>query len=128
MGEMKLFFGYLIIGGLATLVDIGFLKILTDFVGIWYIYSVIIAYVIGAVVHYTLNKYVNFKNKSKRIIIQFSLFLIISLIGLLINISLIYMLVEFIDIWYIYAKIIATAIAFVSNYFLNRNITFRLLK
>jgi putative flippase GtrA len=123
-----LFFGYIIFGGIATLVDIGLLYCLTEYVNLWYFYSAFISYMTGMVANYSLNKYYNFKNQSKNILPQFGLFAAVALIGLGLNQVIIYSLVEFVGLWYILAKIISICIVVCWSFYGHKKFTFGLLK
>lgn len=125
--NVKLFFGYLIFAGFATLVDLGLLYSLTEFLHVWYFYSAAFAYFVGMVTNYSLNKYLNFRNTSKRIILQFGLFVLVALIGLAINQLILYSFVEFVKLWYMLAKIISIFIVMFWSFLGHSRLTFRLL-
>lgn len=124
----RLFTLYVVFAGFATLVDIGILYSLSEFAGLWYFYSAIVSYAAGMVTNYSLNKYLNFRNKSKRIIPQFSLFMAVALVGLTLNQAIIYSLVEFFGVWYIFAKLMAIAIVMFWSFFGHKKLTFSVLK
>ena len=126
--ETKLFINYLLIGGFSSMVDIGLLYFLTEFFGFWYFYSSIISYLCGVIPNYTLNKFFNFKNKSKKIIPQFTAFLFVSIIGLLLTQILIFSLVEFFNLWYIISKIITIMIVIFWNFYGIKRIAFGIFK
>lgn len=126
--SIKLFSGYVIFAGFASFVDISLLYSLTEFLHLWYLYSAIIAYLIGMIINYSLNKYLNFKNKSNKIISQFGLFATVALIGLVLNQFILYYLVEFAKLWYMFAKIIALFIVMFWSYYGHSRLTFNLFK
>ena len=47
---------YFWVGGVAAIVNIGALFIFTDFIGLYYIYSNIISFILGLTVNYLLSK------------------------------------------------------------------------
>lgn len=110
------------------MIDFAVLYSLTEFAGLWYFYSAAIAYICAIVPHYTLNKYWNFKNRSKRVFSQFGLFVLFSLIGLGFNQIILISLVEFLGLWYIFAKVVAVLIVLMYNFLINKKITFGVLK
>ena len=120
-----LFFGYIVFAGIATIIDIGTLFILTSIINIHYFVSGIIAYCLGMITNYTLNKKYNFKNKDKKIMRQFSVFFIIASIGLALNQIILWILVEFFTIWYLFAKVISISIVMFWSFFAHKLITFR---
>ncbi len=123
--NIKLFFGYAFFAGIAVVVDLGILYALTTIVGIWYLYSAAISYVISVTVNFSLNKVFNFKNKSKRLFSQFSIFLTVATTGLLANQIIMYLLVENFGLWYIYAKLFALASIAGFSFYSHKNYTFK---
>jgi putative flippase GtrA len=126
--NVKVFFNYLIFAGFATLIDLGLLYCLTEFLHVWYFYSTAFAYFVGMVTNYSLNKYLNFKNTSKRIILQFSLFALVALTGLVLNQLILYSFVEFVKLWYMLAKFISIFIVMFWSFLGHSRLTFRLLQ
>lgn len=126
--NLILFIRYNIFAGFSTLLDLILIYVLTEFFNIWYMYSVTIGYIVGVSTNYILNKYLTFKNKSRKIVLQFGLFVTIALIGLLLNQIIIYLLVEFIGMWYMLAKIIAVVIVMFWNFSRHKKWTFKIFK
>ncbi|MFH0906093.1 MAG: GtrA family protein [archaeon] len=119
---------YLFISVIATIFDIGLLYILTDIAKIYYIVSATISFVIGTVVCYIGQKIFTFNdyNKNKKEIVkQFSMFVFISIGGLIINLVILKLFVEVFGLWYIYSKLIAIGFGFIWNYFMNKKFTFK---
>lgn len=121
----KLFWSYLFISVIATIVDVLFLFLLTDVVKINYLVSGTISFFLGTVVAYTGQKYFTFKDENKRIARQFGLFAFISIIGLLINLGVLKICVDVLGLHYMIGKVIAIGIGFFWNYTANRKITFK---
>lgn len=126
--EVKLLSGYVIFAGIATLVDLGFLYFLTTFIGIHYLISGAISYTCGMITNYSLNKTFNFKNKSKKIVRQFGLFVFVALIGLGFNQLILWLLVEFANLFYMYAKLISIVIVMLWSFYGHKKLTFGVLK
>jgi putative flippase GtrA len=118
---------YLFFSFIAVSVDIGLLYILTEFGNLYYLLSAILSYSAGILVNFAGQKKYTFKNNG-RVLFQFASFVIISLIGLALNIGILKILVSYFSIWYIYAKIISIIIVFFWNFFANKNITFTKIK
>jgi putative flippase GtrA len=77
------------------------------------------------VVHnFILNKYWTFKNRVPEIPRQFISFFVISVISLGINLSVLYILTEYIGVWYMAAQIVAILVALSNNYLGNKKFTF----
>jgi len=120
----NLFWSYLFISAIATIVDIGFLFLLTDIVKINYLVSATISFFFGTVVAYIGQKYFTFKDTNKRIAKQFGLFAFISVIGLLINLGVLKLCVELFGLHYMIGKLFAIGVGFFWNYTANRKLTF----
>ena len=121
----KLFWSYLFISVIATIVDVLFLFLLTDVVKINYLVSGTISFFFGTVVAYIGQKYFTFKDKNKRVARQFGLFAFISVIGLLINLGVLKICVDVLGLHYMIGKVFAIGIGFIWNYTANRKITFK---
>jgi putative flippase GtrA len=122
------FVTYVFFAGIATLVDLSLLFTFTEFFGIYYFFSGILSYFAGGIIHYILNKKYTFKNKSKKIVAQLSVFFGVALIGLIINQAVLYVLVEIGSIWYMFAKLISIFIVLLWNFTGHKYITFKVLK
>lgn len=122
------FLRYIFFAGFATIVDLALLLVLTEYIGVWYFFSAIISYLAGMVVNYTVNKYLNFHNHSRKIVWQFGLFVIVASIGLALNQAILYGLVEYVGLWYLYAKLIAVCLVVFWSFNAHRLATFRLLR
>jgi len=122
--KIELMFDYASVSLFATIIDVLLLYALTEFLNINYLVSATIAYCIGLLIAFYLQKTYTFKEKqTKGAHIQLIKFTIISLIGLLLNLIILKAFVE-IGLWYIFAKIIAIILVFFWNYFVNKKITF----
>jgi putative flippase GtrA len=114
------------VGFVGTLVNISILYILTEFFNIYYIISEIIAFLISGLHNYIFNKIWTFnENIEEKIIQKYFKFITISLISLVVNLSILFILVEFYLIWYIHAEIGAICCAFLINFFGNKIWTFK---
>lgn len=121
----KLFTGYLVCAGVATLVDFTALYLLTDFLHFWYFYSAAIAYFFGMITNYSLNKYFNFKDENPRIAKQFGKFFIVATGGLVLNQIIIFGLVEYVKAWYLLAKCVATLLVAAYSFYYHKKFTFK---
>ncbi len=109
------------------------LFILTNFFQIYYIASAIISYAFLIALSYYLNDKWTFGSRNgdqkigkswHRLCIYYS----ISLIGMGLNVSILYILTEFADIYYLVSSMIATCVVFLWSYLLNKKITWGYLK
>ena len=118
------FIRFAISGAVATLVDVFFLYILTEYLAIWYLLSACLSFVIGTVIHYFISSGWVFQNSTKTIK-QYLVFVSVQLVGLVINLLVIYILVEFFYFWYILAKLVAVFVGVIWNFFANLKVTFK---
>ena len=72
-----IFFRYCLVGVLATIVDFFFLYTLTEYLGIWYLYSGVISFVLAALTNYFLNRKWTFNSQDPRFIRQISIFFLV---------------------------------------------------
>lgn len=105
-----------VVGGVAFVIDYGLLYICTEWFGIYYLISSVISFSISVVFNYVASVIWVFdidkgKSKSK----NFILFIIFSVIGLVINQIIMWLGVHF-DYYYMFVKLIATAIVMVFNF------------
>ena len=120
------FLKYVIAGGLAFTLDFSTLYICTEIIGLHYLVSGFLGYCIGLGIAYSLNvKWVfNYRKYDKKRI-EFSIFNIIVLVGLLFNEIIIYMTVNNFESSYLYGKIVAGLVIFIFNYSAKKYFLFR---
>jgi dolichol-phosphate mannosyltransferase len=116
---------FFFVGAIASFIDISLLYCLCEYGGIWYVPAAIISYCTGIVVSYSLNKVLTFHDGTRDYLVQFTTFSVISFSCLLVNVCIIWLLVELLSLNYLVAKVIATACAFFWNYYGQSRITFR---
>ena len=117
--------GFFLIGIVSSLIDIGLLYVFCAYFGMWYIPAATVSYCCGIVASYLLNKYLNFHDKDRHYLVQFSTFTAIAFSCLLVNLCVIWMAVELFSLSYMTGKIIATLCAFFWNYHGQKRYTFR---
>lgn len=116
---------YSTVGLLSAIIDFTILYNLTDKLGFHYLWSATISFIVAASVNYYLNKTWTFK-VGGTLIKQAGIFLLIAGSGVLLNNLILFLLVEFGDWWYIYAKVIATGIVTIGNFLGNKYFTFKI--
>ena len=115
---------YGIVASIPATIDVSSVYLLTEFAGIYYINSVIIAFTIALFINYFFQKNLTFKNGSKKYIPQLSIFCLVSLIGLALSVVVVFGAVEYFGLWYMFGKVVAMAMTYVWNFSANRYITF----
>jgi putative flippase GtrA len=108
---------YLIAGGAAFTCDLLVLLFCKEFLGIHYLIANIFGYFSGLIVAYTLNiMWVFSYRKYQKAWVEFLIFNVIVLIGLGISEGIMAFFVGTLGIYYLYAKIVASAFVMVFNY------------
>ncbi len=114
---------YLIAGGSATVVHFLVLILLTEYAGVWYLASSGIAFICGVTVSFILQKWWTFSEVSTDMIpTQALYYLSVILAGLAVNASILFVLVDVLDMWYVVAQVPVSAIIAIINFFLYRSI------
>lgn len=98
---------YGLAGGISTLALFGSLFFMKEFLGIYYLTASTIAFTITIIVSFFVQKYWAFQDNShKRLQKQILLFLMLTLFNFVANISLMYILVDILVLWYILAQVL----------------------
>ena len=106
-----------VVGVISFLVDYGILYVLTEKANIYYLLSAGISFTVSVVINYLLSMSWVFKSNNKRgKKEEFILFVIMSLGGLLLNQVMMYVFVDYMNVYYLLAKIVATAIVMIYNF------------
>ena len=119
---------FALVGGFNTILDFSVYIILTRFWEFWqknYLLANFVSFSNAATSSYILNKTWTFRDKNKRIYIQYPKFILVSVIGLLINETVLYILVTHLVIYDLLAKICAVGIAMFWNFSANKFWTFK---
>ncbi len=111
---------FCLVGGLSFVIDYSLLYVCTEFVAINYLYSSAVAFTVSVIFNYWLCLMFVFQNTRKQNFRQRTLFIGSSIVGLFLNQMCMYVLVELIGFYYMWAKIIATAIVTIWNYIMKR--------
>jgi dolichol-phosphate mannosyltransferase len=94
---------------------------------IWYIYATLFGILISITSNFLLNKVWTFEDRDfspRHFVRQYSLFMVLCTLGAVIQLSLVYIFVEYSHIQYAVSLIMAVSIASLSNFLLNKKITF----
>lgn len=114
---------FLSAGGLGVLLYYLILYILTDIVGVWYVVSAVIASIVNYSSNFILQKFWTFGNKDTRHIHRQAGKYVAMVAGLLVmNALMLYVLVEFVHLWYLAAQVIVTVLLTAASYLASRRI------
>ena len=128
-GTFVQLFRYAFVGGAAFIVDFGTLYLLTNYLGIHYLVSATISFILGLATNYILSIVWVFNNsKLQSRFWEFVIFAIIGVIGLGLNALIMYIATDLCSIHYLLSKIISTIIVFFWNFFARKIILFKAQK
>ncbi len=106
-----------IVGVLATLIDYIVLWILTEYAGLYYLASAAISFSVSVVFNYICSmRYVFVRKENADRRKEFVIFLVLSIIGLGMNQLLMWIGTDVLGIYYLIAKLFATALVMVYNF------------
>ena len=128
-GEWVRMIRFGLVGLSGIVVNTGILYLLTDFVGVYYLWSSVIAIQVSILSNFILNDIWTFSSRTllhrhswiKRL---FS-FQFIAIGGVLINLLVLYGLTEYAGVYYLIANLVGILIAFIWNFVLNRHLTWK---
>ena len=110
-------------------VNTGILYILTEYAGLFYMVSSLFAIEASIITNFLLNDCWTFNDKINSRIAEkwkrFVSFEVISVLGVAINMGVLYTLTEFAGLWYILSNVIGIFVAFVWNFYVNRHVTWK---
>lgn len=112
----KQIFKFGIVGGLAFLIDYGVFTLLTQILNVHYLIASILSFSISVIFNYILSIKWVFDVTKKQTTKDFIVFIVLSIIGLILNSVVMYIAVDLIHIHELISKIIATAIVMVYNF------------
>lgn len=112
---------YTIVGGIAYIVDFGLLFLLTEYAGLHYLLSATISFIAGLVVNYLISReWVFGSSKLSNQWAEFAIYAFIGIIGLVLNLALLYVFTEWLNIYYLLSKIFTAALVMLWNFFARR--------
>lgn len=108
-------FGF--VGGIAFLIDYGFLYIFTEYFHLYYFVSSILSFSISVIFNYVASVIWIFDvDKEKSKVRNFIIFIFLSVVGLAINQLIMWFGVEVLSYYYMLVKLVATFIVMVFNF------------
>lgn len=114
------FFLYLVVGALATVVEWGAFYVFDSVCGIHYMISTPLAFILSTFANWSFGKLILFRKKSENVAGEIFKIYLISVLGLLMNIAIMFVAVEKIGISDMISKIIATGIVFIWNFLIRK--------
>ena len=119
-------FGYLIVGGLATIVEwVGF-WLFAEKMGIAYLLATAFAFAVSTFANWRFGRLLVFRGKQNQSLLReiLSVYLA-SVVGLLLNLLIMFVLVQLLTVGRMPAKIIATILVFAYNYLIRKLVIYK---
>ena len=115
--DWKHFISYLFVGGAATLVEWLFFWLFEGVLHIQYLVATVLAIVISTFSNWLFGRLWTFKDSQKgNVLLEIGKVYVASIVGLLLNLLIMWALVDGIGLYEMLSKIIATGIVFLYNY------------
>lgn len=106
-GKYWQFFKFLITGCTALVVNLSFLYLFTDIIGIHYLLSSVFSFSLAVTVSFALQKFWTFRSTKRNIYIEASSYLFMQIVvNLFLNTALLYIFVDYLHLWYILSQIL----------------------
>ncbi len=116
---------FIIVGGMASLVHLATLALLTEWAQVWYLIATTVGFGAGFGVSFTLQKYWTFQETSRaRLPGQAFAFFALQMTNLVINGGLMYVLVDMVGLYYVLAQVVVLAVLAVFTYLVSRSYIF----
>jgi len=117
--DWKRFLKFCAVGAVGVLVNEGLLWLLTDVSGLFYLYSAIVSIEASIVTNFILNNIWTFRNRllaSGTIFARFLKYNLACLIGIGLNVSVLWWLTEILGMYYLISNLFGIAVAVIWNY------------
>ena len=121
---VKKFFKYSIVGLLGTCIDFSTLVLQVELLKINIYIALTVSFVLAASSNHFFNRKFTFKSENPHIKNEYFKFISVSIIGIFINILIIYSLSRLFNVHYLVSKIIATLLVLLWNFLMNYHWTF----
>lgn len=119
-------FLYLIVGALATIVEWSGFWFFFDMLQIQYLLATALAFVFSTFANWLLGRILVFRGKQNQSLLKELLSIYLTSIGgLLLNLGIMYVMVDFCSIQEIIAKITATVLVFSYNYLIRKKLIYK---
>ena len=123
--KRKTFVKFAATGMTASLFEILTLYVLTDFFHIWYLFSALVAFFFSFFFSFSMHRLWTFRCCDKRYWHQALAYLTLLFGNLIMNLVLLYILVERFNLWYLFAQALILASLGIINFLCNRIVIFK---
>ena len=119
-------FLYLIVGGLATIVEWSGFWIFFDMLHIQYLLATALAFVFSTFANWLFGRLLVFRGKHNQSLLkELASIYLTSIGGLLLNLAIMYVMVECLGVWEMLAKVTATVLVFSYNYLIRKKLIYK---
>lgn len=122
--DLQLVARYVTVGLFAVALDLGLLFVLTEFAGLWYVFSAVVAFAVTFVVAFLLQKHWTFKDGSGAYVRQGTSYLLIGLANMVLSVALLYVCVDILGFWYLGSQVCIMGVLAFASFLANRHVTF----
>ncbi len=122
--KLKEFLPYFFIGGFTTLIDWSVFWCSLNRLHLNYGEALICAFVMASLFHFSANKWITFKCATKQLGSQYSVYIFVSLMSLMISLLCMTVFIKLIFLPKMIARIITTFLMLIPNYLTHKYITF----
>ena len=123
---VKQFIKFGLIGGVGTVINLLILYTFTEYLGFYYMFSAIIAFMVGATINFIMNKKWTFLERVREdFLIKYSKYFFVSIVALLGNLLILYILTEFVGVYYILSQFLAASVSLIVNFFCSKKWIFK---
>ncbi len=124
--DLPKIFRYLVAGSLAAFTHLGGLYLFTEHTHIWYVYANVLAFGMGLVVSFILQKFWTFADHSTdKVHHQALIYTAMQVVSLGINTGGLYLLVQYVHMWYLLAEFILLIVVAGGNFFISNAVIFK---
>ena len=116
---------FLVVGVVSAVLEIGILVLLVEYFQWRYLAANILAFLITNVVNYLLSRTWVFTSDHNKKLSEFMIFMAFVSIGLCINQLFLWLLVEYLDLNYKVAKVVAIVITIIWNFLTRKHLVFK---
>lgn len=115
---------YIFFGSISTSIDIGIFYIAGEWFGLDYILAATAAFLCSSFLSFLSNKYLNFQNKSEKVVQQYGVFITIGISSLLWTYLFLYVFIDILGLHRMAAKVVTALIVAFYSYLVHTKLTF----
>jgi putative flippase GtrA len=115
---------YITLGSIAYFADLGTLWLMTEVMTVYYLFSATISFILGQVINFLISRKYVFPPGKLGSKMVFLLYLLIGVLGLMINLLLIWIITDSLHVHYMLSKIISNLFVFLASFFARKFLLF----